>query len=270
MNILSKLPFLSQSSGKRPIAISIGITTFAARFEEYFKPLLTKIREIDSDIEIVVAVNGEHKVKFDEAYRQNILAFLASQKNVFPVFFPTFRGLAKLWNTIIIHASHDYILLLNDDIMIDSDNFLINIEKKLRRNNFLSFTINRSWSHFLLSRKEIDDLGYFDERLLGIGEEDGDITWRYYSKFGRTIADYNIRGVKNYAEETVYSYKPANIACHSGTKYSQFNRDFMFSHKYRPYSDGYKGMFAVPVSLQDPCPVQYPNEKFYRTNRDKL
>lgn len=38
----------------------------------------------------------------------------------------------------------------------------------------------------------------------------------------------------NYAEETVNSYTPTNIKCHRGSKYSLFNREFMFAEKYHP------------------------------------
>jgi len=44
--------------------ISIGITTFERRFEDYFMPLLTKIRSYENEAEIVVAVNGEHGREF--------------------------------------------------------------------------------------------------------------------------------------------------------------------------------------------------------------
>lgn len=252
------------------IDISIGITTFANRFETYFKPLLKKIRDYDADTEIIVAINGEHNVEFDEHYRSRILQFLAEQKNVYPVMFPRFRGLSKLWNTIIIHATHDAILMLNDDIMITNGNFIEIVKKNLSRNGGKSFVINESWSHYVVNRKEIDKLGYFDERLLGIGEEDGDLTWRYIHEFGHPIPSYSMKCFENFAEETVRTYQPTNIKCHSGTKYSKFNREFIKGRKYREDPAGHKGMFEMPVSMADPEPVQYPTERFYRENKDKL
>lgn len=109
--------------------ISIGITTFEHRFDQYFVPLLSKIREYDNDTEIVVAVNGEHNRDFEEDYRKRILEFLSTQRNVYPVFFPRFRGLSKLWNTIIINATYDHILILNDDIMVTKRNVIEKIKK---------------------------------------------------------------------------------------------------------------------------------------------
>jgi hypothetical protein len=260
--------------GKReyPVArenITIGITTFEARFERYFVPLLDRIREY-TDNEIVIAVNGENNRAFGEEYRSNLLKFLSGHENAFPVFFPRFRGLSKLWNSITIHATHDHILMLNDDIMIDDSGFMDDIANILNRNDGKSFLINRSWSHFLISREELDTLGYFDERLLGIGEEDGDMSWRYIRQYGKPISTFKVRGFQNFAEETVMSYKPVNVQTHSGTKYSLFNRKFIHEEKYVPVQEGIQGMFDTPVVMKDPGEKQYPYEHFYRVRRGEL
>ncbi len=253
-----------------PGRVSIGITTFEARFERYFVPLLSKIKEVAPDNEVIVAINGEHQQPFGEEYRRRILEFMAGHPRVFPVVFPQFRGLSKLWNSIAIHASQDYVLMLNDDIMITDKGFLENICSAIRKNHGRTFLINRSWSHFLVSRQELDDLGYFDERLLGIGEEDGDMTWRYIHRYGNPITNVRMKGFVNYAEETVNSYKPINIQTHSGTKYSLFNRRFVFSEKYAPDPAGIRGMFVDPVVLKNPGKEQYPNERFYREKKSEL
>lgn len=253
----------------RPGDVSIGITTFEHRFDRYFVPLLDRIREYAGN-EVVVAVNGEHEREFGEEYRRRILSYLASRPNVYPVVFPRFRGLSKLWNSIIVHATGEHVLMLNDDVMIESREFLDEVCRALRRNGGRTFLVNRSWSHFVLNRAEIDELGYFDERLLGIGEEDGDMTWRYIRRHGRPIASFSMKGFVNYAEETVRSFRPTNIRTHSGTKYSLFNRKFMFTEKYGPDPEGIRGMFDEPVALKDPGKAQYPNERFYRLRRKEL
>ncbi len=266
----------ARGSGRRegavdmnPGDLSIGITTFEHRFDRYFVPLLGRIREYAGN-EIVVAVNGEHERAFDEEYRRRMLECLARHANVYPVVFPRFRGLSKLWNSIIVHATGDHILMLNDDVMIERREFVEDVCAALRRNGGRTFLINRSWSHFVVSREEIDALGYFDERLLGIGEEDGDMTWRYIERYGSAIPSVKIRGFVNYAEETVRTYKPVNIQTHSGTKYSLFNRRFMVTEKYEASPDGIKGMFEEPVGLKDPGKDQYPNERFYRLRKKEL
>lgn len=251
--------------------ITIGITTFEARFEQYFVPLLLRIREyVGNDVEVIVAINGENKRAFDEDYRRKILSFVAERENVYPIVFPNFRGLSKLWNSILIHATNNHVLLLNDDIMIDRVDFLEDICSAIRRNDGRSFLINRSWSHFLANRDEIDELGYFDERLLGIGEEDGDMAWRYITLYQREIPNFKIKGFENYAEETGRTYKPVNIQTHSGSKYSLFNYRFMFEEKYIATSDGVSGMFSKPMALRNPMERQYPYEKFFRTRQVEL
>lgn len=273
MEILKNIfPFGTQgidSPDMEESMMTIGITTFENRFDRYFVPLLSAIREYDPDCEIIVPINGEHKRDFNEDYRRRILTFMASRSRVYPVIFPRFRGLAKLWNTIIINATHDDILILNDDITITDPGFMRDIRKSIKKNQGRSFLINKSWSHFVLSRKEIDELGYFDERLLGIGEEDGDMTWRYINRYGRQIANVSMRGIINLSEETLQT-KPINIQGHSGSKYSLFNRRFMFAEKYEMSENGIRGMFDQPVVMRDAGPDQYANERFYRIHQDEL
>lgn len=259
----------TQEDDVTPANISIGITTFEARFEPYFVPLLKKIREY-TDSEIIVAVNGENNRPFSNEYRSKLLKYIGDYDNVYPIFFPQFRGLSKLWNSIAIHATHDYVLMLNDDIMIDNPNFMAEIGRSLPRNSGRTFLINRSWSHFLLSKEELDTLGYFDERLLGIGEEDGDMTWRYLKQYGEPITSFKLKGFQNYAEETVRSYKPTNIQTHSGTKYSLFNRKFIHEEKYSSVTKGIQGMFDTPMEVKNPAASQYPYEQFYRLRRKEL
>ena len=259
-------PFRKKES---PFQISIGIATFEKRFEDYFVPLMTKIRSFEIDAEIVVAVNGEHKREFGENYRRRMLEFLSTHQKTFPIFFPAFRSLSKLWNTILIHASNEIVLMLNDDTLITDGKFMKKISSILKKNGNRSFLINRSWSHFVARKEEIANLGYFDERLLGIGEEDGDMTWRYIRKHGAPMASHTIRGFKNYAEDTMAQH-PENIACHSNSKYSLFNRRFVHEKKYAPSAQGIKGMFDVPMEIKDEGPEQYPSERFYRENLDEL
>ncbi len=266
-NVISDLK-LKLSPGPGEVNFSIGITTFEARFEKYFIPLLDKIRQYDRETEIVVAVNGEHKKSFSERFRKNILEFTAAKENVFPVMFPHFRGLAKLWNTLIVHASHENILILNDDIMIENERALSRVKKEIQKNGGKSFVINDSWSHYVINKKEIDEVGYFDERLLGIGEEDGDLCWRYIELYGRPVKKVSIPGFKNYAQDTM-SEMPSNIECRPGMKYSAFNRRYI-EGKYAEDPGGKKGMFDKPVKMKDPGERQYPHERFYLKNRDKL
>ncbi len=267
-NAIKKFLTKEDSSQLKIENISIGITTFERRFETYFDPLLKRIREFEADAEIIVAINGEHNQGFGEDYRASVLQRIAEAKNVYPIMFPRFRGLAKLWNTIIIHASNDHILVLNDDVMIDNSKFLKDIKKAAEKNSGKSFVINNSWSHFLINKTEIDELGYFDERLLGIGEEDGDLCWRYINLYGRPVANVKISGFQNFAQDTM-SEAPLNILSRPNMKYSEFNRNFIMK-KYEPHEGGIRGIFDRPVKMLDSGEKQYPNEKFFLQNKDKI
>ncbi|EFK08343.1 conserved hypothetical protein [delta proteobacterium NaphS2] len=249
--------------------ISIGIATFERRFEDYFVPLLKSIRAYEAEAEVLVAVNGEHKKAFREDYRRRMLAALTEHPSVFPIFFPMFRSLSKLWNTLLIHASSDFVLMLNDDTLITDEKFMGKIGKILEKNGGRSFLINQSWSHFVAAKEEIAHLGYFDERFLGIGEEDGDMTWRYIREYGAPMKNHTMKGFKNYAQETLLQ-QPENITCHSDSKYSLFNRRFVHKKKYAVSTQGIKGMFDVPMEMKDEGPEQYPNERFYRNHLDEL
>ena len=76
---------------------SIGITTYFSRFEEWFKPLVIEIKRQRPDVEIIISINGEMD-KFYEDYRVSILDFLKNYNNCFPIFYPRFRSISRMWN----------------------------------------------------------------------------------------------------------------------------------------------------------------------------
>lgn len=166
---------------------SIVITTFDRRFNQFFVPLVRSIKAQRPAVEIIVTANGPCRADFNEDYRRALLAFLATQTNCFPIVFPTFQSLAKMWNRGILNASHEQVLVLNDDLHITTgpeDSFFDALETNLITNKG-TFKINGSFSHFVISKEDLIAVGFFDERLLGLGEEDGDFYWRFHEKFGR-------------------------------------------------------------------------------------
>ncbi len=247
--------------------LSIGITTFKHRYRKYFSPLMTSFTmgRNTEELEFIIAINGEHKEKFDENYRSEILMEMSCWKNTYPMMFPKFRGLSKLWNSIVINATEEYILLLNDDVTITASNFIQHVKECIAQCQ-TSFKINGSWSHVVLKRSEIAEVGYFDERLLGIGEEDGDFEWRYQEKFGKGFLSLNIPGIVNHVD---MSHIPTNITPGIG-KYSKFNRDYMFNGIYQVKPEGkVLGMISEPL-VRNEMKEQYPHEKFFEENKDKL
>jgi len=247
--------------------MTVGITTFKHRFKKYFIPLIHTLKlGKNHELEVVVAINGEHKEKFDDGYRTDILEAIAYIPNTFPIIYPKFRGLTKLWNSILLTATEDYVLLLNDDVTVYSDNFLQHVEAKISHYK-TSFKINGSWSHVVLKVSEVRDLGYFDERLLGIGEEE-EFAWRYEKFYKKSFLNLTIPGIINHVDMT---HPPTNITAGTSGKYSKFNRDILFNEIYTvDYKKGEVfGMISEPL-VHNGIAIQYPYEKFYEENKDKL
>lgn len=247
---------------------SIGIVTFEARFEKFFKPLINQIKSLRPEIEIMVAINGGYKSSFNQIYRKQILNFLAEYDNVFPNMYTEFRSLAKLWNNLLINASNHQVLLLNDDVTICSSNFFNTLESLLEAGNIF-FKINGSWSHTMLDRRIVSNVNWFDERFLGVGEEDGDMEWEIGNLTkGATIKSLSVPDIINHVdkENVLSNMKKIN------TKYAQFNFDFAHGHKYKidPEHGFQYGINERPLVLQNPKPPLHSAEPFYWANKDNL
>lgn len=239
---------------------SIAIMTFNGRFDSCFKNLIFKIKSMDSSIEIIVGVNGNYKEEFDQNFRKNMLRFLSEYDNVFPIFFPKFRGCSKIWNTMFIHSSNDNILFLSDDVCITNDNLLRDVNSLIDNT---TFKLNNSFSHFVCNRKQIADYGWFDERLIGFGEEDGDMMYRFAER-GQNIQDKYVNGLWDVGMTTASNYEKGV------GKYSKFNRDWIFTNKYVPDPNGIKCMFAEPHKRIADNVNLYPVESFYWENYNNL
>ena len=247
---------------------SIVITTFDKRFNECLVPLIKALKSQNNEVEIIVMVNGRAHQDFDEEYRSELLRFLSDHKNCFPSIMTSFQSLSKLWNRGILTASHDQVLVLNDDITALSNeegNCLKELDHVMKTQQG-TFKINGSFSHFMIDKKELMQIGFFDERLLGIGEEDGDFVWRYYQQFQREIPSIPFKYIDNTGSDLSDDGYQKGIR-----QYSQFNRDFIKREKYqKTLIGGYKGMFDNRVKKVLPDEKQYPYEEFYRTHKSKL
>lgn len=247
---------------------SIVITTFDKRFEQYLVPLVSSIKLERPNVEIVVTANGSCNATFNESYRRALLEFLATQSNCFPVVFPSFQSLAKMWNRGILTATQDYVLVLNDDLNIPTGTghgFFDAYEQALVTHSG-TFKINGSFSHYSIAKQELIDVGFFDERLLGLGEEDGDFYWRYHETYGREIPSIDLPNIDNICSDVADDGYTKGIRTAA-----KFNRDFIKNVKYKDVLiGGYRGMFDKRVKKLLPDEVQYPYESFYRLNKDKL
>ena len=247
---------------------SVVITTFDKRFEAYLVPLLAQIKSQRPDIEVIVVINGPAQGVFDEVYRANILSYLARYPKVFPTMFPSFQSLAKLWNRGALTASHRRTLILNDDLQLKSEDgacFFDHLEAGLNANPG-TFKINGSFSHFIADKLELIEVGFFDERLLGLGEEDGDFYWRFYKKYKKEIPSVEMDLIDNVQSDLADDGYTKGIRTAS-----KFNRDFIQSQKYKTtLLGGYRGMFDKKVNQVLEDEKQYPYESFYLDNKYKL
>lgn len=180
---LSKLDKDSSSETGDTLDMSIIVATFEARFFEYTIPLIAAIRS-EFSLPIFVMINGNY-LKTDSNFKlQEFISELSKFSNVYPTAFSNFRGCSELWNTGIVNADSEIFLIFNDDIHI-FPNLLKNnigyIAQRILENGLVM--INRSFSHFGVSRKCIEEVGFFDEHFLGMGEEDRDYFYRYESRY---------------------------------------------------------------------------------------
>lgn len=153
-------------------SFSIGITTFMDRFETCLKPLLAKLSVLFADCQILVVANGHVRKHEQTVYISEIEKYCSKFSNVQLVTFREPTGLSCMWNTIIKNSDSSPVLILNDDLRI-----------KGRFRSFISAsgictiqiaTINRSWSHFMISKSVVSGAGWFDENFREIGGEDDD------------------------------------------------------------------------------------------------
>jgi hypothetical protein len=247
---------------------SIVITTFDKRFDAFLIPLIKSIKAQRPDVEIIVTANGPCRAAFDQIYRSRLLEFLATQSNCFPTVFPTFQSLAKMWNRGVLTASEEQVLVLNDDLIIRSfgaHGFFDELESVLSSNPG-TFKISGSFSHFVIAKSELIDVGFFDERLLGLGEEDGDFYWRYHEILGKEISTVDIGGIENVCSDLADDGYVKGIRTAA-----KFNRDFIKNVKYREVLiGGHCGMFDKRVKKQIADEAQYPYEKFARLHAGEV
>jgi hypothetical protein len=242
----------------------IGITTFSLRYD-FVSQLIKSIRDFGVKNNIYLCINGEKNSEFDEEYRLKILKLCSEYTSIYPIFFSETRGLSKMWNTLIIHSGKSDMLILNDDIIINSTNIFDVVSWHINTNDYFGLSIiNNTFSFFVVNKNFIDELGYFDERLLGFGEEDGDIMYRIL-KTGKKINRINVQGVENIVSDIRHEHIKPGVG-----KYSLFNRNFMFEEKYACDGDIYYFPEGVKCTEKLKNINLYPYEKYFMDNKNKI
>ena len=161
--------FLSRSE---PLGVTIGITTYKDRFESCLKPLLPKLHNLFPKDQIIIMANGHYQERDQEAYISELNRFSKRFDNAEVESYIDPRGLSFLWNRILHKASFGNILILNDDIRIKSG-----FRRFIAQKHFMNASIiliNNSFSHFKMSVRVPEKIGFFDEGFREIGGEDDD------------------------------------------------------------------------------------------------
>ncbi len=198
---------------------SIGVVTYHARYEKYFVPLIQKLAVIFPDKEIICIINGHPDRTLQINYLKKVTTFLEGFQNVRYLTYDLHQSLSKCWNQLVILSNTEKVLILNDDTQV-TELFRQEFEEKVVP---LPFSImNVSWSHFLTSKDIIKKVGWFDERLLGVGHEDADYALRM-GMVGIPMTDTECLGLDNYVVDQENAGWKNISAKLGGSKYSEIN-----------------------------------------------
>ncbi|MBW1800194.1 MAG: hypothetical protein JRJ85_05625 [Deltaproteobacteria bacterium] len=206
---------------------SIGIVTYLGRFDEHFKPLIRRLSFLFPDYDINVFINGHYDIDRQCKYLGEVTTFLSKYPCIRYVTNVEHQALTRGWNWLVIMAKHEYVLILNDDISLRPV-FRYQLEHISEPPGV--FTINGSWSHFVISKSIIRRIGWFDERFLGVGDEDGDYLFRLTIE-NIPICNKHMIGLYNLnAKQNNPGWK--NFSSAVDDKYAQYNRDFFMKKWY--------------------------------------
>jgi len=179
-------------------SIAVVITTFEARQEECCLPLIASLRAGGCDWPVVVALNGNLSSSYSVPRRQSFLAKASSCGDTSFVTFRAFTSLSRMWNLAIQATAADIVVVLNDDVVINSSSVMQDLNRLVEVAEAEGIVLgNNSFSHFCVSRPLMEQLRWFDERFVGVGEEDGDFAWRYERRAGRIPPSLVTPSLKN-------------------------------------------------------------------------
>lgn len=243
----------------KPSEYSIGVVTYHARLEPYFKPLIRNLARIFPDKEILVVVNGHPEQTLQIRYLDEITDFMRQFPNVRYLAHASFQPLCKSWNQLIALSRTEKLVIMGDDILV-GDLFREELEKCVDKHDTL-FLLNRTWCHFVISKETVKKVGWFEERFPGIGWEDNDYYFRMIMAgltcpsekalgiFNLSTDNDNNPGWENPAERKM-KYTSANEDYFQSKwwteKYDGPNRDYEFD------SQGPYGRFSLKSGMETP------------------
>jgi hypothetical protein len=224
-----------QQLGQR---LTLAVTTYIERYDDYFKPLYLKLSKLFGDTQIVVAVNGYGDADAQAKYLQRIeheLCRIAPASHRF-ILHDEPVGLSRMWNEILFHSQAKSTLILNDDLTIAPW-----FRRWIDRHHWTDCSLtllNNSWSHFAISRQLIEEVGAFDPGYAGIGFVDMDFDARlHFAKKTTTSLECPYIHHLNNTPKTTFFDK---FSGSTWGKYTSKNEAHFYSkgqHSLDPYDD---------------------------------
>jgi len=239
---------------------TIIMTTFSGRFFEFAIPSLNSFRESALQRDFYLVINGDQDGDFDRELRHKFLVDASKQLPVQPICFGSGRGMSELWNAGARMANAEKLIFIGEDLLIQPPLLQGAIEAiEAGLDNSPLVILNDSFGHFGIRRSALQKVGWFDERFLGFGEEDGDIYWRVRAAFpDEEIMWLSHPGLNNISANSGYEA----ITSNDGNKYSAFNAAFLRAKYQIDANPANGGGFQANPSLRIQADRRYTDEDF--------
>jgi hypothetical protein len=171
---------------------------------------------------------------------------------------------SQMINEAVLCTESEFMIFINPKAKVQKEDIIKIIDSLCNGyclSNIMAFGL---WG---TTKQLFREIGMFDERLIGFGEEDGDITYRMISKKGKDVYRLYVQGVYNIVSDIRHEHIKSGVG-----KYSWFNRDFTFNKKYNCQNaiSGISGMFGMVCDQILTDEKLYPYEKFFKENKEKL
>jgi GT2 family glycosyltransferase len=238
------------------------ITTFEKRQFSSALPLIQQIRGAGINYPILVFLNGNLDRNHDDHLRSLFLQEISKIKNVGILTSFEMTGISRNWNLGIQILGTELTACFSDDLVV-SPNFREELDMVFDAASSAGFITIEGFAAFVISRLVIDEIGWFDERFLGFGEEDGDYVWRFIKRFGQEPPRFKSLALVHQNLQT----RGEEIAGIS--KYSLFNLVWR-KIKYEEVNEGISGCFTKPQSQRFSDFAYHPMENFRRRNKHLL
>jgi hypothetical protein len=238
------------------------ITTFEKRQFTSALPLIQQIRDAGISYPILVFLNGNLGRNHDDRLRSLFLREISKIENVGILTNFEMSGISRNWNLGIQVLGTEITACFSDDLVV-SQNFKEELDMVFDAASSAGFITIEGFAAFVISRFLIDEIGWFDERFLGFGEEDGDYVWRFIKRYGQEPPRFKSLSLIHQNLQT----RGEEIAGIS--KYSLFNLVW-HKIKYKEVEQGISGMYSEPKNQRFSDFNYHPMENFRRSNKHLL